>query len=50
MATKLGAQPWAVKIPIKDTMVLGYDSYHDTATPNRSVGAVVSTTNQTLTK
>ncbi len=50
MAAKLGAEPWSVKIPLSDCMVVGYDSYHDTAGPNRSVGAVVSTTNQALTR
>ena len=35
---------------IKDTMVIGYDTYHDTAQKGRSVGAVVASMNQTLTK
>uniref|UniRef100_A0A0K2UXM2 Piwi-like protein 1 n=1 Tax=Lepeophtheirus salmonis TaxID=72036 RepID=A0A0K2UXM2_LEPSM len=41
MATKLGAEPWGVSIPIKNTMVIGYDSYHDTSLKGKSVGAVV---------
>jgi len=24
-----GGEPWAVDIPMKNTMVLGYDTYHD---------------------
>ena len=31
-------------------MVIGYDTYHDTAQKGRSVGAVVASMNQTLTK
>merc|ERR1712098_40799 len=30
MNCKLGGEPWAVKIPLKNTMILGYDTYHDT--------------------
>ena len=45
MAAKLGAEPWAVPIPLKDTMVIGYDSYHDSSTKGMAVGAVVSTIN-----
>ena len=35
---------------VQDTMVIGYDTYHDTAQKGRSVGAIVATMNQTLTK
>ena len=31
-------------------MVIGYDTYHDTAKKGRSVGAIVATMNQALTK
>ena len=31
-------------------MVIGYDTYHDTSQKGRSVGAVVASMNQTLTK
>ena len=37
-------------LPVQDTMVIGYDTYHDTAKKGRSVGAIVATMNQTLTK
>ncbi len=55
MATKLGGEPWAVKLPLKDLMVVGYDSYHDSLAPNKNgmkmaVGAVVSSINQTITR
>ncbi|CAB4062070.1 AUB [Lepeophtheirus salmonis] len=50
MATKLGAEPWGVSIPIKNTMVIGYDSYHDTSLKGKSVGAVVSSINDSLTR
>ena len=50
MNCKMGGEPWAVKMPMKDTMVIGYDTYHDTAKKGRSVGAIVATMNQALTK
>merc|ERR1719323_301032 len=51
MNCKLGGEPWAVKIPImKDTMVIGYDTYHDTLHKGKSVGAVVASLNSDLTK
>merc|ERR1712058_118511 len=42
MNCKLGGEPWAVKIPMKDTMIIGYDTYHDTLHKGKSVGAVVA--------
>jgi len=50
MAAKLGYEPWAVEMPLKDCMVVGYDSYHDSNQKGMSVGAFVSTTNQTMTR
>jgi len=50
MNCKLGGEPWAVKMPLKDTMVIGYDTYHDTVSKGRSVGAVVASLNQSMTK
>ena len=49
MATKVG-EPWAVKIPMKNTMVIGYDTYHDTLKKGVSVGAVVASMNNSMTK
>eukprot|EP00095_Tigriopus_kingsejongensis_P002312 maker-scaffold347_size200506-snap-gene-0.20 protein:Tk02312 transcript:maker-scaffold347_size200506-snap-gene-0.20-mRNA-1 annotation:"giwi protein" len=50
MATKLGCEPWRVKIPVSGTMVIGYDSYHDTTNKANTVGAVVSTINKELSR
>merc|ERR1719435_42579 len=50
MNAKLGGEPWAVKIPMKNTMVIGYDTYHDTLKKGVSVGAVVASLNSTMTK
>merc|ERR1719244_833739 len=50
MNCKLGGEPWAVKIPMKDTMIIGYDTYHDTLHKGKSVGAVVASLNPTCTK
>merc|ERR1712098_1016334 len=50
MNCKLGGEPWAVKIPMKDTMIIGYDTYHDTLHKGKSVGAVVASLNATCTK
>ncbi|KAK4314293.1 hypothetical protein Pmani_014444 [Petrolisthes manimaculis] len=47
---KLGGEPWNVAIPIKNAMVIGYDTYHDKGTKGASVGAVVSSLNQQWTK
>ena len=50
MVCKLGGEPWAVEIPMKDTMVIGYDTYHDSAQKGRSAGALVASLNKTFTK
>merc|ERR1712090_48256 len=50
MNAKLGGEPWAVKIPMKNTMVIGYDTYHDTVHKSKSVGALVASLNPSLTK
>jgi len=50
MNCKLGGEPWAVKIPLKNTMVIGYDTYHDSLHKDKSVGAVVASLNPTFTK
>ncbi|KAK8395790.1 hypothetical protein O3P69_005712 [Scylla paramamosain] len=43
---KLGGEPWGVAIPVKNTMVIGYDAYHEKGSRNVSYGAVVSSLNQ----
>jgi len=50
MNCKLGGELWAVKIPLKNAMVVGFDVYHDTLQKNKSVGALVASLNQTFTK
>ncbi len=42
MMSKMGGAPWNVKIPTREIMVVGFDTYHDTATAGNSVGALVS--------
>ena len=50
MNCKLGGEPWNVQIPMKDTMVIGYDAYHDVSMKGTTVGAVVSYLNPGFTK
>merc|ERR1711973_1052694 len=50
MICKLGGEPWAVDIPMKGTMVIGFDTYHDSAQKGRSAGALVASLNKTFTK
>ena len=50
MNCKLGGEPWTVDIPLKNTMVLGYDTYHDSLHKDKSVGALVASLNKTFTK
>jgi len=50
MNCKLGGEPWSVNIPLKNTMVIGYDTYHDSVQKNKSVGALVASINGTFTK
>ncbi|CAL1299772.1 unnamed protein product [Larinioides sclopetarius] len=48
---KLGGEPWALEIPFKmKIMVIGYDTYHDSARKGRSAGAFVASLNQSLTR
>uniref|UniRef100_T1IRX2 Uncharacterized protein n=1 Tax=Strigamia maritima TaxID=126957 RepID=T1IRX2_STRMM len=47
---KLGGQVWRVKNPFDNCMVVGIDSYHDSAQKNRSFCAIVCSMNQFLTK
>jgi aubergine-like protein len=45
VAAKVGGEPWWVDIPLKKTMVCGYDAYHDTTQRGRSFGAFVASLN-----
>jgi len=48
MAAKLGAKPWAVKIPPKNVMVAGFDTYHkkDGDRHGRSFGAFAASVDE----
>ena len=53
MAAKGGATPWAVKNMVIDgneSMVVGFDTYHDTANKGTSYGAMVSSFNNLFTR
>ncbi|XP_074604113.1 piwi-like protein 1 [Brevipalpus obovatus] len=50
MSVKLGAEAWALHIPVKYIMVVGYDCYHDSARRGSSVGAFVCSLNQSATR
>jgi len=53
MNAKMGGEPWSVKLPFPDNkkvMILGYDVYHCAERKNESVGALVASTNQRMTK
>lgn len=47
---KLGGEVWRVEIPLKNLMVIGIDTYHDSAKKGRSVGGVVCSINRTITR
>jgi len=47
---KLGGELWTVAVPLKDVMVAGFDTYHDSQQKGRSVGALVCSINKSLTK
>ena len=50
MAAKMGGEPWSLHIPIGDLMIIGYDTWHDASQKGLSIGAVVATTNVSLTR
>uniref|UniRef100_A0A0A9X777 Piwi-like protein 1 n=2 Tax=Lygus hesperus TaxID=30085 RepID=A0A0A9X777_LYGHE len=50
MNCKLGGTLWQVKVPLKNTMVIGLHTYHDPSRKSNSVGAVVASMNQSLTR
>ncbi|CAN8026453.1 hypothetical protein HPB47_015530 [Ixodes persulcatus] len=47
---KLGGQAWCLEIPLASTMVIGYDTYHDSSQRGRSAGAFVASLNRTFTR
>ncbi|CAO4361477.1 unnamed protein product [Caenorhabditis nigoni] len=50
MVCKTGGALWRVNIPMQDTMIVGYDLYHDSTLKGKTVGACVSTTSSDFTK
>jgi len=50
MNCKLGGDVWGVEMPLKGLMVVGIDCYHDSGSKGRSVGGVVASMNDGLTK
>ncbi|OWF41593.1 piwi-like protein 1 [Mizuhopecten yessoensis] len=47
---KLGGEVWRLDIPLKNLMVIGIDTYHDSASKGRSVGGVVCSINRNITR
>ncbi|MPC42405.1 Piwi-like protein 1 [Portunus trituberculatus] len=48
---KLGGEAWSVQMPLRNTMVVGYDAYHEGGRRGgASWGAVVASYNQNLTR
>uniref|UniRef100_A0A672JIH6 Piwi-like protein 1 n=1 Tax=Salarias fasciatus TaxID=181472 RepID=A0A672JIH6_SALFA len=50
MICKMGGELWAVEVPIKQIMIVGIDCYHDNTSGGRSIGALVASLNQGMTR
>uniref|UniRef100_A0A8C9X044 Piwi-like RNA-mediated gene silencing 1 n=1 Tax=Sander lucioperca TaxID=283035 RepID=A0A8C9X044_SANLU len=50
MACKMGGELWSVEIPLKQLMIVGIDCYHDTLAGKRSIGALVASLNQGMSR
>lgn len=50
MNCKMGGTLWAIKIPLKNVMIIGIDTYHEANMKGNSVAAFVASTNSTFTK
>lgn len=50
MACKMGGELWSVEVPLKQLMIVGIDCYHDTSAGKRSIGALVASLNQTMSR
>ncbi|CAB3408401.1 unnamed protein product [Caenorhabditis bovis] len=50
MTCKLGGALWRIRIPMLDTMLVGYDLYHDSTMKGKTVGACVSTVDTEFTE
>uniref|UniRef100_A0A8C1NII3 Piwi-like RNA-mediated gene silencing 1 n=1 Tax=Cyprinus carpio TaxID=7962 RepID=A0A8C1NII3_CYPCA len=50
MNCKMGGELWSVEIPLRQLMIVGIDCYHDTAAGKRSIGALVASLNQGMSR
>lgn len=50
MNCKLGGSLWTIRIPFKNVMICGTDTYHNPNKKEKSVGAFVASLNSTYTK
>ncbi|KAL0271382.1 UNVERIFIED_CONTAM: hypothetical protein PYX00_008486 [Menopon gallinae] len=50
MNNKLGGASWAVRVPFKNTMIVGVDTYHDKFQSANSVGGFVASCNSDYTQ
>uniref|UniRef100_A0A8D3EBF6 Piwi like RNA-mediated silencing 1 n=1 Tax=Scophthalmus maximus TaxID=52904 RepID=A0A8D3EBF6_SCOMX len=50
MACKMGGELWSLEIPLKQLMIVGIDCYHDTIAGKRSIGALVASLNQSMSR
>nr|XP_018904509.1 PREDICTED: protein piwi-like [Bemisia tabaci]XP_018904510.1 PREDICTED: protein piwi-like [Bemisia tabaci]XP_018904511.1 PREDICTED: protein piwi-like [Bemisia tabaci] len=50
MNCKMGGAPWAVPVPLKHLMVVGFDVNHDTNQKERSFGALVASLNNSYSR
>lgn len=48
MNCKMGGTLWSIKIPLKDVMIIGIDTFHEKN--KQSVSAVVASINNTFTR
>ena len=50
MNCKLGGTLWGIKIPLKQTMIVGIDTYHEANQKGITVGGFVASMNSSFTK
>ncbi|XP_041644109.1 piwi-like protein 1 [Cheilinus undulatus] len=50
MACKMGGELWSVEIPLKQLMIVGIDCYHDISAGKRSIGALVASLNNSMSR
>jgi len=50
MNCKMGGSVWRVNMPLANSMVIGYDCYHDSTNKTMTVGAAVSSMDPNMTR